>query len=124
MDASLLSRIDFLRLAINLGGKPRVIEEILDLFIETSQTLIRELEGALRDGNVVLWLQVLHKLKGGAQNITAKRLAGICTEAEEIRELPHPHAEAVLYHMYKEFAHLRQAIEEYRNQHGRRDALL
>lgn len=111
MDAALLQRIDFFRLAIHLGGKRQVIEEMLTLFLNASATHMQTLEAAERSRNVLLWQQTLHQLKGAAQNVTAKRLASLCIEAEDITKLPHGQSGAMLYHMHKELALLRVAID-------------
>ena len=113
MDASLLQRIDFFRLAINLGGNRTVIHEMLTLFLNTAASHMQKLEVAERALNILVWQQITHQLKGAAQNITAKRLASLCIEAEEIKKLPHPQSSAVLYHMHKELALLHMAIEEH-----------
>lgn len=110
MDAALLQRIDFMRLTINLGGKKKVIEEMLDLFLASATESLEKMESCEHTRNIILWLQTAHRLKGASNNITAKRLAGLCTEAEEIQSFPHPQSEAVLYHMHKELALLREAI--------------
>ncbi len=110
MDAALLQRIDFLKLAMHLGGKKPLIAEMLALFFKTASDLLMQMEIAARDQNVLLWLQTAHKLKGAAQNVTAKRLVGLCLEAEAITTLPHAQGEAVLYHLHKELALLRDAV--------------
>lgn len=114
MDAALLQRIDFMRLAINLGGNRRVIEEMLDLFVSSTSECLVKMEMAERDSNIIVWLQTAHRLKGACNNITAKRLASLTLEAEEIQSFPHQQSEAVLYHMHKELALLRDAIAAYK----------
>jgi HPt (histidine-containing phosphotransfer) domain-containing protein len=117
MDAALLPRIDFFRLALNLGGNMHVIEEMLGLFLSTSMSQMEKLEHAERSLNILAWKQTTHQLKGAAQNITAKRFASLCIEAEEIHSLPHPQSGAVIYHLYKELALLRGAIEAHLQRH-------
>jgi HPt (histidine-containing phosphotransfer) domain-containing protein len=113
MDASLPQRLDLFRLAMNLGGNRATIAHMLQLYLSSAHTSLQTLEDAQRRQNTILWLQVLHQLKGASQNITARRLAGLCVEAEQVQELPHPHSESMLYHLHKEFALLRIAIESY-----------
>lgn len=114
MDAALLQRIDFMRLTLNLGGNKKVIHDMCDLFLESASESLEKMETAERDSNIIAWAQVAHRLKGASNNITAKRLAGLTLEAEEIKSFPHPQSEAVLYHMHKELALLREAIAEYK----------
>lgn len=108
VDASTLPRIDLVRLALNLGGNKATVIEMLHMFLTTAQKTIEEMEEAERKGNLLTWLQGAHHLKGAAKNITAKRLAQLCSEAEAIDCLPHAHTQNVLYNMSKELAHLRQ----------------
>lgn len=110
MDAALPQRIDFFRLALNLGGNRKTMAYMLELFLHASSEQLKILEGAKDSLNVIVWLQTLHTLKGAAHNITAKRLASLCIEAEGIRQLPDAQASAVLYHISKELAQLREAI--------------
>jgi HPt (histidine-containing phosphotransfer) domain-containing protein len=112
MVAALPQRIDFLRLAMNLGGKQKAVIEMLDLFMKTTKASLSTMEKAAQENNILTWLQTAHKIKGGAQNITAKRLMLLCVEAEEITELPHPQSIAVLYNMNKELALLKAAIDQ------------
>ena len=113
MEASLPQRIDFLKLAINLGGNKSTIAHMLELFIQTTTYSLEKMEKAGHDNNVILWLQTAHQIKGAAKNITARRLALLCEEAETIRSLPHQQSANVLYNMHKELALLREEIEEY-----------
>jgi HPt (histidine-containing phosphotransfer) domain-containing protein len=113
MDAALLQRIDFLRLAINLGGNRKSMKEMLGLFLRSAEASLDKLETAQHDSNIILWLQIAHQLKGASHNITAKRLVSLCLEAEEIGELPHEQTGAVVYHLRKELAILREAIDKH-----------
>jgi HPt (histidine-containing phosphotransfer) domain-containing protein len=112
MVATLPQRIDFLRLAMNLGGKQKAVVEMLDLFMKSTKNSLQHMENALAENNIITWLQATHKIKGASQNITAKRMMMLCVEAEEIKELPHPQSSAVLYNMHKEYALLRAAIDQ------------
>lgn len=113
MDASLLQRIDFLTIAINLGGNKKSIRDLLTLFMKSSAESLEKLEEAEQQVNIISWLQNAHKLKGASKNVGAKRLASLCLEAEDIKKLPHQQSGAVLYHMSKELAHLRDAVNAY-----------
>jgi HPt (histidine-containing phosphotransfer) domain-containing protein len=113
MQAGLPQRIDFFRLALNLGGNRAAVAEVLALFLKACTNQLRTLEQAIASHQLLSWQQTLHQMKGAAQNITAKRLANLCIEGEEITALPHEHAAAVLYHLHKELAHLREEIEEH-----------
>lgn len=113
MDASLLQRIDFLRLAINLGGNKKTIRQMLTMFLSSTAESLVKMEKAEAASNILVWLQTAHQLKGAAKNITAKRLAVLCEEAEVIQEFPHPQSANVTYNLHKELALLRAAIDSY-----------
>lgn len=122
MDASLLQRIDFERIANNLGNDRIVIRDMLELFIRTTEDALRKLEKAEKEANSETWLQTLHYMKGGAHNATAKRLVTLCLEAEAIEKLPHENAASLIYHINKELALLKEAIAKHLS--GGRDLLL
>ena len=113
MEASLLQRIDLMALTINLGGDRRAIRQLLELFLHSTTKTLRDLEEAQEDVNVIAWLQLAHQMKGAANYIGAKRFVGLCLEAEDIKRLPSQQSGAVLYHMHKELAHLRETITKH-----------
>lgn len=113
MDAALLQRIDFMRLAMNLGGNKKLIGDMLALFLKSASESLAKIEKAEKNSDAQTWLKTLHQLKGASQNITAKRMVSLCLEAEEINTLPHAQSEAVLYHMHKELALLKEAIDKH-----------
>ena len=117
MSAALPQHIDFLGVAMNLGGNRETISNMLDLFIKSVAASIEHLEAAERNSNVISWLQTTHTIKGAAQNMTAQRLIMLCREAEEIQSLPHSQSSSVMYNMYKELAILREAIAKYQLAH-------
>lgn len=104
MDASLLSRLNIQRLSANLGAQPAFINEMLTIYITVAREALAIMENAERSHNVISWLQTAHNLKGASLNITAKRLASLCIEAEQIQSLPHAQSSATLYHLHKELA--------------------
>lgn len=113
MEASLLQRIDLLALTINLGGDKKVIRSLLELFLHSNTESLKRMEEAKDTMNIIGWLQLAHQMKGSASYIGAKRFVGLCIEAEDIKKLPDSHSDAVLYHMSKELAHLRETISKH-----------
>ena len=113
MEASLLQRIDLLTLTINLGGDQGNIRELLELFLLRNSEALTEMEKAAANDNIIAWLQLAHKMKGAVNYIGAKRFTALCLEAEDIRSLPNQQSDAVLYHMRKEMAHLRDVIAQH-----------
>ena len=122
MDASLHQRIDFQILSRSLGERQDSIRKHIDLYIDSTKQSLRELEKAERENNSEKWLAILHSMKQEAQTITAKRVAILCMEGEEIKELPHQRSKAAIYHLFKEFELLRELIGKHYN--GGRDSIL
>jgi HPt (histidine-containing phosphotransfer) domain-containing protein len=113
MEASLLQRIDLLALTINLSGDKHAIRELLELFLHANTQTLKRLEEAKENDNIIAWLQLAHQMKGSAGYIGARRLTGLCVEAEDIKKLPSEQSAAVLYHMGKELSHLRETISRH-----------
>ena len=113
MDAGVQSHIDFAQLSSNLGHDQELISELLGLFLSSTADSLEKMNQHETERHVLGWKKTAHHIKGAAQNITAKRLVMLCLEAEEINALPHPQSSAVLYHLYKELAILREAIDHY-----------
>lgn len=106
------SSIDFLRITINLGGNKATIREMLELFVHSTDTLLPEFEAALNSADSKACKDVLHKIKGGAQNMAASRLAELCKEAElkaTTGTPPHEAKEAI----QQEFMQVKTAIEQH-----------
>lgn len=78
------SSIDFLRITINLGGNKATIREMLQLFLKSTAEQLVQLEAAIAAQHMAECAAILHKIKGGAQNMSAARLAELCNEAEEL----------------------------------------
>ncbi len=113
MEASLQQRIDFLTITINLSGDKKAVRELLELFVHSNAELLKRMEQAEKEMNIIAWLQLAHQMKGAANYIGAKRFVTLCLEAEDIKQMPNEQSGAVMYHMMKEQAHLREAIEKH-----------
>jgi HPt (histidine-containing phosphotransfer) domain-containing protein len=110
MDASLLSRIDVSQLATHSGADTTDIRTMLQHYLETAEDCLAQMERAAKLRNILSWTHALQEMKAASSAVTARRLAGLCTEAEIIRAMPHPQTEALLYHMQKELVILRGKI--------------
>ena len=110
MDASLLPRIDIQLLIKNMGGSDRILPKLFELFVESCTTSIHRMEVALSDNDIKAWVAAAHELKGAALNVTARRIATLCHEAEHVAELKKKEGAALLYHLNKEAALVRQEI--------------
>jgi len=111
MDAALLSRIDVLQLAIHSGADTQGIRRMLIRYLESAEDCLSQMERAGKNRNILSWSHALQEMKEASSVITARRLAGLCTEAESIRAFPHEQTEALLYHMQKELVILRGEIQ-------------
>jgi two-component system sensor histidine kinase RpfC len=69
---------------VQLGGHA-FVQDLLASFEEESTRLVRDVEGALDARDYGAWHDHLHKLKGGARDVGANRLAQRCAEGERLR---------------------------------------
>lgn len=88
MDAALLSRIDLLQLAIHSGADTQGIRRMLIRYLESAEDCLSQMERAGASRNILSWSHALQEMKEASSAITARRLAGLCTEAESIRAFP------------------------------------
>ena len=66
-------------------GGPAFVEDLLASFSEDSERALRDIERALDAQDYGQWRDQLHKLRGGASDVGANRLAQLCAEAERIK---------------------------------------
>ena len=97
-----------------LGG-PSFIEDLLASFGEDSARALQDVEHALQTENYGLWHDQLHKLKGGASDVGAVRLAQLCAEAERIKpfELTSPATRQKLEAVVRAHAGAQAALSAY-----------
>ena len=67
-----------------LGG-PGFVQDLMASFAEDSERALRDIERALAAQDYGQWQDQLHKLKGGASDVGANRLAQLCADAERIK---------------------------------------
>lgn len=111
MEASLQSRVDLTLLTQNMGGNGKVIPKLFEVFWKSSDETIRQMEKALKTKDLKQWQFHAHSLKGAARSVTARRIASICEECEHLNALKKKEAAALLYHLNKEVAILRELIK-------------
>jgi two-component system sensor histidine kinase RpfC len=68
-----------------MGGGQAFVRELIESFSQDSKRSMTEVERALLTQDYGLWHDQLHMLKGGASDVGAHQLAGICTDAERIK---------------------------------------
>lgn len=109
MEASLLPHFDATIRKKGLGNKGAWTHE-LDGFFTKAKQCSTAMEASIRANAVGNWLSKTHELRLSAASIGARKLAGFCNEAEQIRSLRGDGAKAILYHIDKEIAYLREHI--------------
>ncbi len=67
--------IDFPRVTEEFGGKKDVVTRVLKNFLASCEKLLPAMEGALNEGDLESVRKEAHKMKGGAANLTADRMA-------------------------------------------------
>lgn len=68
-----------------VGDDPRLEKELLKVFIDETQKSLNVLSGQKTDGSNHVWSETAHKIKGGAANIGAKKLQGLCAKAQSMQ---------------------------------------
>jgi two-component system sensor histidine kinase RpfC len=69
---------------LQLSGEP-FVRDLIAHFTEDSRRALEEIRGARTGAASLGWREALHRLKGGARDIGAVRLAGLCAEAESVK---------------------------------------
>jgi len=83
----------------------------LTKFFECADACATAMDKSIRAKALGNWLAKSHELRLSAAHIGARKLAGFCTEAEQIRSLRNESARALHYHIEKEIAYLRRHID-------------
>lgn len=82
---------------------------LLNIFLQSANEQIKELEQHLLTKNMKKWLDISHKLYGAAANIGAVKLAKICNSAQILK--PEDIIEIQKYHMMIKASHIQLCIE-------------
>jgi HPt (histidine-containing phosphotransfer) domain-containing protein len=100
------------RLDKMLHGDRALIREILDMFLEDTESNLEKLRNALEAGDQDTGTRTAHALKGSAANIGAALFSGICYEMEQkSRSGGLAAAQAILPKARAEFEELRTLFE-------------
>lgn len=76
--------VDLKHLAQYTGGNAAIDAEVLQLFVDQSAKLLRELESVIQTHDLKAWKLITHSLKGAARGIGAFSLADVAAEAEPL----------------------------------------
>ena len=74
--------VDETRMRVFRDDYPEIVEQLVELFADSTPPLLRELRAAAENGDAAELKQAAHKLKGSCQNIGASGMAGIAAEIE------------------------------------------
>jgi CheY-like chemotaxis protein len=74
--------VDETRMRVFRDDYPEIVEQLVDLFVDSTPPLLEELREALAAGDAEAARRAAHKLKGSCQNIGARRLAGLAAGIE------------------------------------------
>ena len=86
VDAGADELIDAARLGAFRDDYPDIVDQLVDLFVQSTPPLLGELRAALDEGDRDELRRVAHKLKGSCQNIGATFMATLCRSLETADE--------------------------------------
>jgi len=75
--------VDETRMRVFRDDYPEIIEQLVDLFVDSTPPLLDDLRGALERDDTEAVRRAAHKLKGSCQNIGASRLAELAAGIEQ-----------------------------------------
>jgi HPt (histidine-containing phosphotransfer) domain-containing protein len=76
--------VDLVHLATYTGGDDALNAEVLQLFLDQSVSLMRQLHSVLEARDQTRWREITHSIKGAARGIGAFPLADAAAEAEPV----------------------------------------
>jgi CheY-like chemotaxis protein/HPt (histidine-containing phosphotransfer) domain-containing protein len=74
--------VDEARMRVFRDDYPEIVEQLVDLFVDSTPPLLEDLRDALERGDAEAGRRAAHKLKGSCQNIGASRLAELAARIE------------------------------------------
>lgn len=101
--------------ALQDGGSPGLLAELIDLFLKQGEEKLAELRQALGSRNSAVLGRIAHTLKGSAGSLGAMHLSGLCRALETaLRGDAWPETELRVSEVEAEFARVRTALGEER----------
>ena len=74
--------VDETRMRVFRDDYPEIVEQLVDLFVDSTPPLLDDLRGALERDDTEAARRAAHKLKGSCQNIGATFMATLCLSLE------------------------------------------
>jgi HPt (histidine-containing phosphotransfer) domain-containing protein len=105
--------IDFDRLEEMFGDDPDLIQSLFDLYISSTVSLLKNLEGAIAARDALVVAALSHEAKGTSVNLGVDRMAHIAANMESACTLP-DWSRILLLHSDMEvaFVHVQTALAE------------
>ena len=94
MTLAMQKPVDLTHLSRYTGGERMLNAEVLQLFVDQSADLMRQLQAVIDARDAKAWHDITHSLKGAARGIGAFALAQAVAEAEPL-DLKTQHAPAI-----------------------------
>jgi signal transduction histidine kinase/ligand-binding sensor domain-containing protein/CheY-like chemotaxis protein len=76
--------IENLRMLEEQGGRKGIVERVMRLYLESSPTLVQEIEKAAESGDVKSLNRAAHSLKASSANVGGTRFARLCKRLEDM----------------------------------------
>ena len=112
LDAAMIGELR----ALQDGGSPGLLAELIDLFLKQGEGKLAELRQALGSRDAAVLGRHAHTLKGSGGSLGALHLSGLCRALEgALRANDWPGVEARVSEIEAEFARVRTALEVERN---------
>jgi HPt (histidine-containing phosphotransfer) domain-containing protein len=80
--------VDEERMRVFRDDYPEIVEQLVDLFVDSTPPLLADLRRAAEDEDAEAVRRAAHKLKGSCQNIGAARLARLAAAIEQGESAP------------------------------------
>lgn len=92
-------------------GNKEIELALFEEFYTSSETGLRTLAANCTDGANEIWRATAHALKGGAYNIGALELGGLCKQAQENAAIPADAKRALLEKIQAEYAAVKAYLQ-------------
>lgn len=100
---------DYLNLLYGL----QQLDDVLELFLTVTESLLDQLESAIVHHDVVVVCRMAHEIKGSSYSVSAREMAKLCLELEQASaEQDWPEAEKLYTALGLAFARVRQFLHE------------
>ena len=97
--------------ALGVPGQPDPVAELVGLFLTSTEPLVERMQRALARNEAPALKAAAHALKGSANNLGARRLAGLCAKVEDCAATGAlTDAASMLEELGHEFARVRDAL--------------